>query len=124
MAEPSTNRLTEHLQHAGDQIRASNHASYTASGEVSDYYAACGAVVELVGHLSQTLDHLRAVVQRADPQRYRHDNNGDAAAELATATAALAAARRATGTLRGDLNTAWSAIGHLAPTDPPGRGTL
>ena len=124
MSEPSTAVLTGHLQRAGDQVRAANHASYHVSGEVSDYYAAFGAVVELVRYLGQTLDHLRRVVEHAEPDRYRHDAGSDVTAELATATAALTAARRATGTLHGDLNTAWSSIGHLAPTDPPGRGRL
>jgi len=124
MSEPSTAVLTGHLQRAGDQVRAANHASYHVSGEVSDYYAAFGAVVELVRYLGQTLDHLRRVVEHAESDRYRHDTGGDVTAELATAAAALAAARRAADTLRGDLDTAWSAIGHLAPTNPPERGSV
>jgi len=120
MAEPATVTLTGHLQRAGDEVRAANHASYRAGGEVSDYYAACGAVVELVGYLAQTLDHLRRVVEHAEPQGYRHDTGGGVAAELATATTAITDACQAAAALRGDLNLAWSAIGHLALTDNPG----
>ena len=122
MTEHRTATLIEHLAHGAEQVRQANHASYSASREMTDYYDAFGAVVELVGCLSQTLDHLGSVVEHAEPARYRHDHNGDVAAELATAAAALTAARHTVDSLRTDLNTAWSALGQLAFTE--NRGAL
>ncbi len=122
MTEDRTATVIGHLAQGAEQVRQANHASYSASREVTDYYDAFGAVVELVGCLAQTLAHLGSVVEHAEPERYRHDHNGDVAAELATAAAALTAARQALGTVRTDLNTPWSALGQLAFTD--NRGAL
>ena len=122
MIEHRTATLIEHLAQGAEQVRQANHASYSASSQVNDYYGAFGAVVELAGRLSQILGHLCSVLEDAHPDRYRHDNNGDVAAELATATEATTNARRAVGTVRSDLNTAWSALGQLAFTD--NRGAL
>ncbi len=122
MTEDRTATVIGHLAQGAEQVRQANHASYSASREVTDYYDAFGAVVELVGYLSQTLDHLGSVVEHAEPERYRHDHHGDVAAELATAAAALTAARHAVARMRTELNTAWSALGQLAFTE--NRGAL
>jgi hypothetical protein len=105
--------LVHCLDAAAEQMRAANHQTYTAR-EVTDLYAALGALHTLFSRFDQLAGYLLRTVEQADPVDFRHDDDESVALALGLAVDAIwhtaQLIRRATGSLAG----AWTQLGHLA----------
>lgn len=105
--------LAQHIDTAGDAVRAANHATMRRPLDGPESYAVVGGLAELAGRLPQLLDYLSRSLRRADPAAHYDDCGRDPADALDVAHGHIDEARAAVVQAGEHLNAAHNHLGHL-----------
>ena len=101
------------LETAAEQMRQANHQTYIAR-EVTDLYAAFGALHDLFSRFDQLAGYLQRTLTEADPVDFRHDDEcADVAVVLTAVIDGIARARDCTAQSKRSLATGWAQLSCL-----------